>query len=184
MICILTKKVLTRINIRVSMLVFVQIQIRLEIGIHVTMILGFQYWALIWLGCQWFRNYLDDEPRIGTSIRRSLQHSANAKQEHFFSFLLETGLISSFRDRTFIFSTRSKDHWKKRTNKFLVFVKVQENGTNNRLIKLPPRAVLALHWSFTIFDWQFTNIQSEWKTPKYILFISLKSKAIIFAWIF
>ena len=46
------------------MLVFGQIQIRLEIGIHVTTILGFQYQASTQLRYQWFGNGLDDEPRF------------------------------------------------------------------------------------------------------------------------
>ena len=54
--------------------------------------------------------------------------------------------VSRLQETTIIFITRSKDHWKKRTNKFLVFVKVQKNGTNNQLIKVPPRA----DFSFTL----------------------------------
>ena len=55
-----------------SMLVFGQIWIRLEIGISITTILGFQYWASTWLRYQWFGNRLDDEPWIGTPICQSL----------------------------------------------------------------------------------------------------------------
>ena len=59
------------------MLVFGQIQIRLEIGIRLTTILGFQYRAWTQLRYQWFGNRLDNEPRIGTPIRRSLLEIAS-----------------------------------------------------------------------------------------------------------
>ena len=138
------KKVLTRINIRVSMLVFGQIQIRLEIGIGETTILGFQCRASTGLGCT---NGLEISSTTNLELGPQFAKVCSIvrmRNEHFFSFMLEIGLISSFRDRTFIFRTRSKDHWKKRTNKFLVFVKVQENGTNNQQNTIPPRAVSAL----------------------------------------
>ena len=65
----LLKKVLTQISIPESMLVFGQILIRLEIGIPVTTILGFQCQASTRLRYQWFRNRLDDKPQIRTPIR-------------------------------------------------------------------------------------------------------------------
>ena len=51
------------------MLVFGQIRIRLEIGIRVTTILGFQYRASTRLRYQW-----NDESRIGTLIHQILLH--------------------------------------------------------------------------------------------------------------
>ena len=66
------KKVLTWISIWVSMLVFGQIQIRLEIGICATTILGFQYRPSTRLRYKWFVNCLDKELWIGTPICRSL----------------------------------------------------------------------------------------------------------------
>ena len=67
------KKVLTRFSIHESMFVFWQIQIRLEIRIPVTNILGFQYWASTHLRYQWFGNCLDNKPWIGTPIWWSFQ---------------------------------------------------------------------------------------------------------------
>ena len=55
--------------IRVSMLAFGKNHIKLEMGIRVTTILGFQYRASTRLKYQWFGNRLDDEPQIGTLIR-------------------------------------------------------------------------------------------------------------------
>ena len=66
------KKVITQISICVSMLVFGQIQIILEIKICASTILGFQYRASTQLRYQCFGNRLDDEPRIGTPIRQGL----------------------------------------------------------------------------------------------------------------
>ena len=41
--------------------------------------LGFQYQALTRLRYQWFGNHLDDEPQIGTLIRRSLVNKTHLK---------------------------------------------------------------------------------------------------------
>ena len=56
----------------VSMLVFGQIWIRLEIGIHVSPILFFQYRPSTWFRYQWIGNCLNDEPQIGTPICQRL----------------------------------------------------------------------------------------------------------------
>ena len=82
------KKVLTRVSICVSMLVFGQIRVGLEFALHVSTILGYNYQALTWLRLQSFGIRLDNEPRVGTPLRGYLvKNHSRTKFQKMFSFL-------------------------------------------------------------------------------------------------
>ena len=70
------KKVLKRVSIRVSMLVFGQIRVGLEFVLSVSKILGYHYQASTRLRLQSFGSRHDNEPRVGTPLRRNLVGNA------------------------------------------------------------------------------------------------------------